>query len=140
MSFPQVTSLNFQDGNPATAYAELAADRTIIINGPFASTTGLKVGDTVKLTIPEGEQTYRIIPIGGDYLNAKLLARSRRPTWRCYVMITALTEGGYPVTYSFPLSGLLGAIAIGLLFGVLAAILPARQATRTEIVAALHYE
>jgi putative ABC transport system permease protein len=38
------------------------------------------------------------------------------------------------------LGGALVAIAVGLLFGVLAAIIPARQAARVEIVEALRYE
>jgi putative ABC transport system permease protein len=57
-----------------------------------------------------------------------------------YVMVLGLSAGGYPVSYVFPYAGLLGAIATGLIFGVLAAILPARQAARLEIVHALRYE
>jgi len=57
-----------------------------------------------------------------------------------YVMVLGLGVGGFPVAYSFPFAGLLAAIAIGLLFGVLAALLPARQAARLEIVRALRYE
>ena len=55
-------------------------------------------------------------------------------------MVLGLSVGGFPVTYSFPLAGLLVAIAVGLLFGVLAALLPARQAARMDIVRALRYE
>lgn len=57
-----------------------------------------------------------------------------------YIMVLGLSAGGYPVSYTFPYAGLLGAIATGLIFGVLAAILPARQAARLEIVHALRYE
>jgi putative ABC transport system permease protein len=57
-----------------------------------------------------------------------------------YVMLLGLSVGGYPVTYVFPYSGLLAATAIGLIFGVLAALVPARQAARMEIVRALRYE
>lgn len=46
----------------------------------------------------------------------------------------------FPMGYYFPLTGILAAIAIGLLFGVIAAIIPARQAARLEIVQALRYE
>lgn len=46
----------------------------------------------------------------------------------------------FPVGYFFPLSGILAAVLIGLLFGALAAIIPARQAARLEIVQALRYE
>ncbi len=57
-----------------------------------------------------------------------------------YVMVLGLSVGGYPVTYSFPYAGLLAAVAAGLLFGVLAALIPARQAAQMEIVRALRYE
>lgn len=57
-----------------------------------------------------------------------------------YVLVIGIHAAGFPVDYSFPLSGLLVAIAVGLLFGVLAAIIPARQAARLEIVEALRYE
>jgi putative ABC transport system permease protein len=46
----------------------------------------------------------------------------------------------FPLGYSFPLSGVLAAVAIGLLFGALAAVIPARQAARMDVVAALRYE
>jgi len=42
--------------------------------------------------------------------------------------------------YAFPASGALAAIAIGLLFGVLAALIPARQAAGMNVVEALRYE
>ena len=40
----------------------------------------------------------------------------------------------------FPAAGLLAAIAVGLLLGVVAALVPARQAARMNIVRALRYE
>ncbi len=46
----------------------------------------------------------------------------------------------FPMGYFFPVSGILAAVVIGLLFGGLAAIIPARQAARLEIVQALRYE
>ena len=46
----------------------------------------------------------------------------------------------FPMGYFFPLSGIVAAVVIGLLFGALAAIIPARQAARLEIVQALRYE
>jgi len=57
-----------------------------------------------------------------------------------YVMLLGLSVGGFSVEYVFPYAGLLAAIATGLIFGVIAAILPARQAARLEIVRALRYE
>ena len=56
-----------------------------------------------------------------------------------YVIVHAL-GGLFPMTYSFPLAGILLAIAIGLLFGALAAVIPARQAARLQVVEALRYE
>jgi len=58
-----------------------------------------------------------------------------------YVMVTAMQAAGFPfVSYAFPLYGILSAVAIGLIFGVLAALIPARQAAKLEIVQALRYE
>ncbi len=56
-----------------------------------------------------------------------------------YVIVQALGKL-FPMQYSFPLTGVLAAIAIGLLFGALAAIIPARQASRLQVVEALRYE
>jgi putative ABC transport system permease protein len=56
-----------------------------------------------------------------------------------YVIIQGLGTL-FPISYSFPLAGLLAGIAIGLLFGALAAVIPARQAARLQVVEALRYE
>jgi len=40
----------------------------------------------------------------------------------------------------FPLGGILAGIAIGLIFGALAAVIPARQAAKLQVVEALRYE
>ena len=42
--------------------------------------------------------------------------------------------------YTFLLAGVLAATAAGLLFGVLAALVPMRHAARMQIIAALRYE
>jgi ABC-type antimicrobial peptide transport system permease subunit len=60
--------------------------------------------------------------------------------WLSYVLVQALNASGFMLDYYFPYAGILGAIAVGLLFGVLAATIPARQAARMDIVAALRYE
>jgi putative ABC transport system permease protein len=44
------------------------------------------------------------------------------------------------MAYSFPLAGVLAATVVGLVFGVIAALLPARQASSMEIIKALRYE
>jgi putative ABC transport system permease protein len=56
-----------------------------------------------------------------------------------YVFVKGI-EVIFPLGYFFPASGILAAIAFGLLFGALAAIIPARQAARMDVVAALRYE
>jgi putative ABC transport system permease protein len=56
-----------------------------------------------------------------------------------YALVTGIRVV-FPMGYYFPLTGILAAVAIGLLFGVIAAIIPARQAARLEIVRALRYE
>jgi putative ABC transport system permease protein len=269
--YPKVASLTFQAGDSQTAFAELAHGRALIVNGVFAAQAKLNVGDSVQLSTPTGQQTYRIIAVAGDYLNAKiqtayisqanlqadfrkredifiqlnlasganattieprlkailadypqfslvsgksyfeenrqlfdasfailymLLAVLATPSliallntlaigviertreigmlraigatakqvrriviaealllaaigtafgllaglYLGYVMILGLSAGGYPVTYVFPSAGLFAATAIGLLLGVGAALLPARQAARMNIVRALRYE
>ncbi len=57
-----------------------------------------------------------------------------------YVLVLGLSAGGFPVTYTFALTGIVAAIAAGLVFGVLAALIPARQAAQLEIILALRYE
>ncbi len=56
-----------------------------------------------------------------------------------YIIVKAMGSL-FPMAYSFPLSGLLAGIAIGLIFGALAAVIPARQAARLQVVEALRYE
>lgn len=57
-----------------------------------------------------------------------------------YMAISAFAAIGFPMDYSFSANGLILAIAAGLLFGAFAAIIPARQAAKLEIVQALRYE
>ncbi len=58
-----------------------------------------------------------------------------------YLMVAGLSASGvFRMEYSFPLASILAATAAGLIFGVLAALFPARQAARMEIIRALRYE
>ncbi len=58
-----------------------------------------------------------------------------------YVFVQGMSASGiFKVAYTFPLAGVLAAIAAGLIFGVLAALVPARQASSMEIIKALRYE
>jgi putative ABC transport system permease protein len=54
--------------------------------------------------------------------------------------VDGLAAAGYPVRSSFPWMGAVLAVAIGMLFGALAAVIPARQAAKLDIVSALRYE
>ncbi len=56
-----------------------------------------------------------------------------------YTFIRAL-GAMFPLGYAFPAAGMIAAIAIGLLFGVFAALIPARQAAKMNVVEALRYE
>ncbi len=47
---------------------------------------------------------------------------------------------GFPISYVFPAAGVLLALASGLIFGAIAALIPARQAAGMQIVEALRYE
>ncbi|MEI2608633.1 MAG: FtsX-like permease family protein [Candidatus Promineifilaceae bacterium] len=60
--------------------------------------------------------------------------------WLGYGLVGAMNFAGYIIPYSFPYVGILVAIAVGLLFGVVASVLPARQAAKLDIVTALRYE
>jgi putative ABC transport system permease protein len=57
-----------------------------------------------------------------------------------YMAVEAMRAAGFPMEYVFPASGVLIAISSGIFFGILAALIPARQAARLEIVQALRYE
>lgn len=54
--------------------------------------------------------------------------------------VDGLASAGFPVRSVFPWTGIVAALAIGLLFGALAAVIPARQASRLDVVQALRYE
>ncbi len=57
-----------------------------------------------------------------------------------YMTVETVRASGFPMLFAFPLAGVLLASAAGILLGVLAALIPARQAARLDIVEALHYE
>ena len=60
--------------------------------------------------------------------------------WLGYSIVSGISLAGIVMPYSFPAAGVLVAIGVGLIFGVLASTIPARQAARLDIIAALHYE
>ncbi len=58
-----------------------------------------------------------------------------------YVFVEGIGASGiYKMEYVFPIAGVLAATAVGLIFGVIAALFPARQASQMEIIKALRYE
>lgn len=71
-TYPQVAGLEFSVGDPATAFAALGSERGIIINGILSASSGIKVGDTITLKTSSGDQSYQVVGIAMDYLNAKL--------------------------------------------------------------------
>jgi putative ABC transport system permease protein len=58
-----------------------------------------------------------------------------------YVFVQGLSASGiFKMQYTFPLVALIAATVAGLIFGVLASLFPARQASRMGIIQALRYE
>ena len=270
-SYGQVSGLTFAAGDETTAYSALKTTRSVILNAVLATSVGAKVGDEVNMLTPNGLKPYKVVAIGGDYLNAKIATAyvaqadiaadfgrtedvllqlnltptanrttaesaikavvARYPQYRLvsgsgyidenmqlfdvafaamyavliflavpsllamlntlaigviertreigmlravgatrkqvrtmivveaiilaaigtafgllaglylgYTTVETLHLSGFPMEYAFPASGVVMTVAAGLLFGVLAAIIPARQAARLDIVQALHYE
>jgi putative ABC transport system permease protein len=71
-TYPQISGLEFSNGDPKTAYAAMQMSRAIIVNGIFSASSNIKVGDTLTLKTPNGDQNYQVVGIGMDYLNAKI--------------------------------------------------------------------
>lgn len=61
-------------------------------------------------------------------------------TYLGYLAVQAIGAAGFPTEYAFPASGILLALGAGIVFGIIAAIIPARQATRLQVVEALRWE
>ena len=57
-----------------------------------------------------------------------------------YLLVKAISFIGFTIDFYFPISGILTTIVVGLAFGVIAALVPARQASRTVIVEAIQFE
>lgn len=60
--------------------------------------------------------------------------------WLGYILVGAMNLVGLVFPFSYSYAGLLLAIAVGLGFGVIGALIPARQAAQLDIVRALAYE
>ncbi len=71
-AFPQVSGLQFSQGDSSTAYTALENQpHTLIANPILAAAAGLKVGDVIPLITPNGRQDYRVVAVAGDFMNAK---------------------------------------------------------------------
>ncbi|MBI5232446.1 MAG: ABC transporter permease, partial [Coriobacteriales bacterium] len=57
-----------------------------------------------------------------------------------YGMVLAMNAFGYVSPYFFPWSGIVAAVVIGVGAAILAALIPARSASRLNVVEALHFE
>ena len=71
-TFPQVSGLEFSQGDEAGVYSQLDDGRNVVINGILASSVGVKLGDELELVTPSGSHSYRIIGVATDYLDAKI--------------------------------------------------------------------
>ena len=60
--------------------------------------------------------------------------------WLGYALVEAMRAIGWGMPYTFPWAGVALTLVVGIVFGVLAALIPARSAARLDVVAALHHE
>lgn len=72
VTYPEIAGLIFSDGNERTVFEDLGNGRNIIVNGIFAAQNGLALNDTLTVKTPDGEETYHVIAVGGDFLNYKI--------------------------------------------------------------------
>jgi putative ABC transport system permease protein len=69
--YNQTSGLTFSQGDPEAAYQAMEKGRAMIINGILGSLAGIGLGDSVPVLTPGGEQTYQVVGVASDYLNAK---------------------------------------------------------------------
>ncbi len=72
IAYPQIAGLEFSKGESTAAFTALANGRAIIVNGIYATSNNVKVGDKLTLKTPSGNQVYNVVGVGFDYLNAKI--------------------------------------------------------------------
>lgn len=70
--YPEVSGIEFSAGDEEASYSALQTERAMVVNGIFASQNQVQVGDILTLKTIQGDQDYRVVGIGIDYLNAKL--------------------------------------------------------------------
>lgn len=59
--------------------------------------------------------------------------------WLGYALVVAMSNVGWEMPWAFPFDGVVVTIIVGLVFGVLASVAPARSAARLDVVEALHH-
>ena len=70
--YPKVASFTFSSGSTADDIAKLGSGRTMLVNSITSGQQGLTVGRQVKMQTPNGLQTYTVVGVATDYLNAKI--------------------------------------------------------------------
>ncbi|MBL8156813.1 MAG: ABC transporter permease [Anaerolineae bacterium] len=70
--YPKVASLDFNQGEAATVFPELATGRTAIVTPLTLSALRAALGDEIALETPSGTQTYRIVGVASDILTFKV--------------------------------------------------------------------
>lgn len=70
--YPKIAGLEFSEGDSTEAFKAMEQGSAMIVNGVFAITNNVNLGDVLSLTSPEGEREYTVVGIAFDYLNAKI--------------------------------------------------------------------
>jgi putative ABC transport system permease protein len=70
--YPKIAGLEFSEGDSEKAFEAMNNGSAIIVNGVFAITSNVKLGDKLTITSPQGDQKYTVVGIAFDYLNAKI--------------------------------------------------------------------
>lgn len=73
-AYPKVASLEFNQGDPATVFAELGNGRNAIVTSLALSSLKLQLGSDFVVQTAEGPQTYHVVGVGNDILTFKIAA------------------------------------------------------------------
>lgn len=72
VEYPKVASLDFNQGDAATAFSDLTNGRSAIVTPLTLSALRAALGDDIALETPSGTQTYRIVGVASDILTFKV--------------------------------------------------------------------
>ncbi len=73
-TYPKVASLQFNQGDAATAFPALGTGRNAILTALAQSTLKVQIGDDFVLQTANGPQTYHAVGVGNDLLTFKIAA------------------------------------------------------------------